>query len=352
MIDWLTALVRWPHSKPINSGNVLSLAPTGEMEWSVDKNLTVVGSHDSKIQVKTVHVDHPCSHLLLSGNPVKWFQGHNVWGTSDLPGLLAETITAVIRKAAPDEDPYSFLPFLPLAELKRTDLTRMYRLSSEADVYAWLRGAAESASISHRGRGQFAGDTLYWGKSSRRWSLKAYAKGPELRKHKLKGWDPSDLKSVTDFAQAALRVELVLRSLQLKDLGLSEVQSWKENTAETVYDSYLSKLSFSENMRFVSPDFDYPDLPARLLAPVQLWHEGHDLRAMYPRATWYRYRRDIMKAVNLDISLPPPKQRPDRANVVPLIKVLEAKPMEVPEWASGTPLYFEPAVRPGLRLVS
>jgi hypothetical protein len=28
--------------------------------------------------------------------------------------------------------------------------------------------------------------------------------------------------------------------------------------------------------------------------------------------------------------------------VVPLYRVLEAKPVQVPDWATGTPLYFEP----------
>lgn len=352
MIDWLTVLVRWPHSEVINSGNVVSVSSCGEMEWSVDKNLSVVGSHDSKIQVKSVHVDDRCSHLLLSGNPVKWFQGHNVWGTSDLFGLIAEIGCSVISKVAPTENPQPFLQFLPLAQIKRIDLTSMYELPSEPDVMAWLRAAGDSASISHRGRGQFSGDTLYWGKRSRRWSLKAYAKGAEMRKHKPKGWNPSDLKSVTDFASRALRVELVLRSLQLSDMGLSEVQSWNEGTIESVYNSYLSKLHFSENMRAVTPDLNYPDLPPRLLAPVRLWHEGHDLRSMYPRATWYRYRKEIMSAINLDISLSPPKDRPNSSNVIPLLKVLEAKPMSIPDWASGTPLYFEPSAQPGLRLVS
>ena len=44
----------------------------------------------------------------------------------------------------------------------------------------------------------------------------------------------------------------------------------------------------------------------------------------------------------MDISLAPPKQRPETSNVVPLVIVLEAKQMQVPEWAKGTPLYFEP----------
>jgi len=30
------------------------------------------------------------------------------------------------------------------------------------------------------------------------------------------------------------------------------------------------------------------------------------------------------------------------SNVVPLFKVLEAVPVGVPDWAEGTPLYFEP----------
>jgi II/X family phage/plasmid replication protein len=91
------------------------------------------------------------------------------------------------------------------------------------------------------------------------------------------------------------------------------------------------------------PDFE--KLPPRLRGPVQLWYAGHDLKTLYPRATWYRYRSEILKATSLDIALSSPHKAEEVTNVVRLVTVLEAKPTVIPDWAYGTPLYFEPLPR-------
>lgn len=51
-----------------------------------------------------------------------------------------------------------------MARVTRLDLTAMYDLGNGKRVLAWLRAASDSATMQYRGRGQFAGDTLYWGK--------------------------------------------------------------------------------------------------------------------------------------------------------------------------------------------
>lgn len=82
-------------------------------------------------------------------------------------------------------------------------------------------------------------------------------------------------------------------------------------------------------------------LPTRLLAVYHLWQEGHDLRAMYPKNTFYRYRRQLLP-YGVDIAVLQPND--DKfSNVVPLIRILEAVPVSPPEWAYGTPLLIGPA---------
>lgn len=346
MVDWITALVPFPHSEPINSGNLVSIDPEGNIEWTVEKRVTVEGSFGSSVQIRSMHKDGYCSHVRFDGNPVKWLQGHNVWGSGDLHGLL----TACLERILPTIVPDCCLDILPIytycATLSRVDVTGMYQLDNQMAVSAWIRAAADSANMSHRGRGQFAGDTLYFGKNSRRWSLKLYSKGAELKVHKPKKGisdHPQYLKSVTDYAAKALRCELVFRQLQLVDMRLDSVQYWNDVTMLDVYNSYLSKLSFSENMKASIEIRNLDKLPPRYRTVALAWSEGHDLKAIYPRRTWYRYRNEILAIIGLDIALHPPRER-EKSNVVPLIRVLEAKPMPVPEWAVGTPLYFEPPV--------
>jgi hypothetical protein len=379
MIDWVSVLIPLAHSKQINGGNVVSVDPDGNIDWQVEKRLSVEGSYGASIQIRSEHYEGFCSHIRLDGNPVKWLQGHNVWGTTDLSGLVTACLSGVLALVAPEiacgvmiagelasrrfaaVEPAEWLrtasglqaignavsPYVNCSKLTRIDITGMYDLGNPQRVLTWLRAAADSANMSHRGRGQFSGDTLYWGKKSRRWALKMYPKGAELKAHKPKKGiteHPHYLSGVTDFADKALRVELTLRGMELKDKRLSGVQDWREGVIETAYSSYLEGLEFSQNMKVTEIPPDLEKLEARHRAVVLAWHAGHDLRVMYPRATWYRYRTEIMKSISLDIALPPPNVLPERSNVIPLFTILHAKPMSVPDWAKGTSLYFEPPV--------
>jgi II/X family phage/plasmid replication protein len=80
------------------------------------------------------------------------------------------------------------------------------------------------------------------------------------------------------------------------------------------------------------------DLPARLIAVYKLWKDGEDPRGMYPKATFYRYRREFLSH-GIDIAIRQPST-PD--NVIPLIRVLRPEAIaQVPYWAIGTSLYFD-----------
>src|SRR5690606_40421033 len=61
---------------------IMRVTPDGERVWETLTAKTVEGSYSDRITIKTHEVDHdgnPCA-LYVSGNPVKWFQGHNVFG--------------------------------------------------------------------------------------------------------------------------------------------------------------------------------------------------------------------------------------------------------------------------------
>lgn len=81
------------------------------------------------------------------------------------------------------------------------------------------------------------------------------------------------------------------------------------------------------------------DLPARLVAVYKLWKNGEDLRALYPKNTFYRYRRQFL-GHDIDIAVVQPS---DARNVVPLVHALRPQAVAaVPDWAIGTGLYFAP----------
>lgn len=85
MIDWITATIECDHDPDkVQSGYVISLDSKGQSEWVVNKALSVEGSHSTKIQIKSL----TDTKLYISGNPVKFLQGHNLFGTDDLKYLF------------------------------------------------------------------------------------------------------------------------------------------------------------------------------------------------------------------------------------------------------------------------
>ena len=85
-------------------------------------------------------------------------------------------------------------------------------VKNRADVMAWIRAAGEKMSMPYRGKGVFSGDTLYWGKGSKYFYLKCYSKGDEINRKKSNFPDALRTPQMLDFAECALRLELVLCS--------------------------------------------------------------------------------------------------------------------------------------------
>lgn len=345
MIDWISMIAPLPHQVPIMGGQVLSISPDGELEWKTIKRKTLRGSHSAGLQVRTApNEEGSTSHIEVSGNPVKFFQGHNLWGTDDLVSLVVVTLEAVASAlGVPVDDVTRKAWELGTIRLTRIDVTESFHLGSIAEVKAWIRAAEQTAHLSHRGRGQLCkGSTLYFGKNSRRWSIKLYAKGEEIL---AKGHEQDaimHLPAAIEWAKVTLRAELTLRSMELKRLGLGLVAAWLPvdgvplRVAPELLRNRLGDMTMTTTATLSAEVL--ATLRPALRTAVLAWEAGADLRQTLSRPTFYRYRKQLLPH-GIDIATLMPKEV---SNVIPLYRVLEAKPAEVPAWAHGTPLYFEP----------
>lgn len=345
MIDWLSLVVPMRHVSPIHGDRLLCVGFDGAVSWSVAKRTTVAGSFSTGLQLRTAtHTPEPCTHVEISGNPVKFFQGHNLWGTDDLHALSVATIETVAAVAGIDVHADDRALWLAGdVQITRVDCTESFHLRNLGEVLAWLRAAEQTAHLSHRGRGQLVkGSTLYFGKNSRRWSLKLYAKGQEI-KAKGHGQDAIlALPSAVDWAERTLRAELTIRSMELKRLELAHVRDWMpvdgvpfEVTGQLLRER-LGNMTMTTTTHLSAEVME--SLRPALRVAVQAWEGGSDLRATLSRPTFYRYRKELL-AHGIDIATVHPREV---SNVVPLHRVLEAVPATVPDWAIGTPLFFEP----------
>jgi II/X family phage/plasmid replication protein len=345
-LDWFKGRLPCYHPELIDGGRVLKVLPDGTKEWEIAAPLAVIGSHDSSIRIRSYGIEPggPGTVLEIDGNPTKWLQGHNVFGGFTTPAAMVAAFMPILCHLLPDllqptvEDRRRWVA--GEFQVARADVTRMLELPSRADVRCWLRSAEHCAYMKHRGRGTLTKNgTLYIGQHSRRWALKFYSKGDELDSGKGHGLhdDLEFQQQLRGFADNKLRMELVLRAMELKRRGLDFAANWLDTTGAELLNAICEGLTMSDMVSL--PTAALENLKPRLVAVYHLWREGHDLRAMYPSKTFYRYRGQLLP-LGVDISIRQPHE--DRSNVVPLVRVLEAIPCGPPEWARGTSLLAEP----------
>ena len=166
--------------------------------------------------------------------------------------------------------------------------------------------------------------------------MKFYSKGGELKAsgHQILS-EFLQAKSFHDFASDKLRAELTLRTKELKKLGLDKGSDWGDNEPNKVFLEYMSRLEMTEQKQL---DTLIPILPGELRNTYLTWKEGYDVRSLMSKPTFYRHRKRLLEH-GLDISIPS-GNKPN--NVIPLMRIIEAIPADIPEWAQGTEYYFEP----------
>ena len=336
MIDWLWCRISCAAASSLRPGLVTSIDADGVVEWQVAKWMQARGSHDATVAVKP-----RAPQIELSGSPAKFLQGHNAFGSDDVVQLGA----AMIRRAlgflgvpltddetrAVDEGRY---------ELLRVDVNYSYRTGSRSRCLAWIRAAEQHGYLQHRGRGMLKGTTVVWGAKSRHWQLKAYCKGQEIEaaKHGL----PAELvhrSELSSWCDDKLRIEAQFNARYLKELQLHVAARWSENTAALLHSSHLSKLALTGESTMRAAELEA--LPSQTKLVYEAWSAGADVRAMLPRATFYKRRAQLL-AHGIDIAVAPANAQ---RNVVPLIRYIEAEPVAIPDFARGTNLYFDPARR-------
>ena len=327
MIDWVTA--KLPCDNNLRSGCVAKLDADGNVEWLSESWLPVTGSHEMNFMIKSLTPQT----IQVSGNPAKWLQGHNLFGTNDIQALMAAFFSQLYEVMA-DEGLNPTIEQLDAItdgkyDMSRVDINETWHLKSQYDVKAWIRAAGEKMSMPYRGKGVFSGDTLYFGKGSKYFFLKCYSKGDEINSKKSNFPEALRTPQMLEYAERALRVELTLRSNQLREWQLHEVSNWNAETGKMLLLQLIKGLEMSDNMRLT--DDKLKNLKPSVKMAYFAWLGGQDLKTELKRPTFYRYRAQL-KELGIDISIPRDTQQKD-SNVIPLMRVLEAQPVGIPDWA-------------------
>src|SRR5690625_353833 len=353
MIDWATVIVPCIHTAAdISGGMVIRLCPNGSVEQSRELGLSVRGSYDSSVYVSShnpsdafrgygvksddvlvtnLHDRDRRDWVRIDGNPSKWFYGHNLFGPRD-PLLIWAWITDVLDwlRLRPSDS------WRRRTRLNRIDVTRSFRLSSDADCTAWIRAAETHSVMAYRGRGNLSrGGTLYWGKHSRHWAGKIYNKFRELQAHPISD-NVADKAALIEWAVGVCRVEFVWRSAGLKNhFNLKYLKDLTLDLVNEIWNHSMKQITFNTSTRLTG------DVPPAAARTFELWSSGIDPQRVLSRSTWYRHRRMLLEH-GIDISAPVSRGTTRSAMDTELL----ASPAVVPGW------YKRTAAAPDLQLVA
>lgn len=350
MIDWATTELPDPVGIPINSGQMMSVSQTGCVEWATAKRLSVPGSWASNMTFRAIGASYTDdnqaivglgegerqSGLEISGNPAKFLNGHNLFGSNDLHDLLARSIDKARSAIWPDlfETPRVDLS---AGTLSRIDLTGSWLVDRPEDVLPTLRAMEERVWCPYRGRGVFdaGGSTLYYGRAkkggrAKDWAIKIYWKGAEVGVpgHKLP--PPAyEIPGLFEELNRTIRVELTLRTPELRRLGLDTVGAWTPAIVSETWERYVQKLDFGQTaVNLDTVDLAKLGLKARHADALAAWQAGNDIRANRSRASFYRLAKELRDLTGIDVRTAVPK-----SNVVPLRRLVTVSPALHPRWA-------------------
>lgn len=331
MIDWLTISVDLRH-KPLPSGRITSISPDGTIEFDIPKRLKASGSWNASTQVRSRGFirDGLATTLELHGNPSKFLQGHNAFGSDDLGYIAARWVERICEEFEIEIDQLQ-LKRIEGGHFKvtRIDINYMYRVMDSADANTFLQTLAETSGTKYQ-KALYQKGSVYFNKTSRRFSFVFYRKDEELsvrRKDNRLQFDDETNKLLKDYCKNTVRIELRLLSLELKDKGFKSGADIQEYGITRLYKEYLSKIKVAGNMKITS-EIEH-NMPNRLRGTYQLWLSGYDVRSSMSDASYYRHKKELKDNYQIDISQ---IRRKAGSNVVSLSRVLELEPLQAPRF--------------------
>ena len=327
--DWFSGFVNLDLDY-LHDGRIIQIRSTGEIDFETLKPLTVTGSYDDKVIIKSCVIpaapewsllkhDGSIYRVYISGNPTKFLQGHNVYGHSDMVAVIRDFIRLVLQKIDVDEFTIARCLRDPI-KCTRFDITQSYLMDSPKDVSDWLR--ASSQYITGKNQKVDNDKTLYVGKNSRRCSIKVYEKAAEMLKHKSTFNLPeASFDALYKTASLLLRFEVTLRGMKLEDLQMHYLQKVDNKMLEEQFSLQIQKMNLPENIELIENDIH--QLSDRYAGVYLKWLEGVDIKKQMKLSTYKRYLKFFLDSYHLDLSMPP--RDISKTNVIPLWRVISVE---------------------------
>lgn len=324
--DWLSIYqVHFAGVPLVNSGHVFSVDQDGVIQWDVAQKLVHRGSHDTSIRIRS-----DGHRVTLEGNIGRLNRADNLFGYTVLEcvqlanKLLADFGLPPFTDAAPmpmtrkggEDGGFQAVA----AVITRVDLTCNWSTGSQGNVEQFIRHLQGFKSGRQEPK-PYKTTGVAWGEGSKYWYAKVYDKAGEYFRQcgkKAKAHDPALFQYMLE--QGIARHEIELKSRYLKQNNLWRMSQWGEGMEDRIY------ALFNDVIQGQTHVDQYLEIPGRAGELAVAWRDGADLKKRLSTATFYRYRKELLK-YQIDISVP--------SNVTRLrsrVEVITLSPAAVPSW--------------------
>ena len=354
--DWISIYQRHFGARlpQVSNGVVMKIDRHGETICVTLGKEKIVGSHETSVFVRC-----DGDTVWFDGNVSKFGRTDNVFGYSFQECIYLINQILVNLELPPFSEGEKFITnnkgtpktVWTGAIVTRMDLTENHMTGSASNAYHFMQHL-QSQQASRLKTGTYGdGETVDFGRGSRRLYFKAYLKGPELRRHIKKenkgftpvlGVDNIDKASSSDLRQyfterglnqytldladwcdsvGLVRVEMTFKSTILHSMGCNYLGALDMKQLEAVFTDRCSIFT-----RAVADVNEITDLPRPVLSTYRMWAAGDDVITKVSRATFYRHRKELLP-YGVDIAI--------KSNVISLktkTRVIKLGPASMPDW--------------------
>ena len=323
--DWISIYQR--HSgvqlPKLCDGAFLRIDVHGDCVNTTLKKLRIEGSHDTSVYLRC-----DGETVWFEGNASRFRRPDNVFGYTFMQ--CVQRINALLEehKLPPFTEGDKFITNFKGyprsvwtgAIVTRVDMTENFATGSKEDAYHFMRWLAGQQSSRLKTGTHGEGETVDFGRGSRRVYSKAYLKGAELRRH-AKG--DSYLEQLADWCDQSglVRFETTYKATKLHDMGCHYFGGFDMKQIEIDFEDRKEVLS-----RASAEVEDLAGLPKHFLATYRMWQAGDDVVSRLSLATFKRHRKALLP-YGVDIAI--------KSNVTQLktkTRVIRLGPVSPPDW--------------------
>jgi len=325
-VDWLTISQTHTVELPrIDAGCVLATDGDGVEQWRTTRPVRHEGSHETSVSVRC-----DGARVTVSGNLSRFGRPDNLFGLGfwqclevanriaahyGLPPFTAGERAEVLSRG-------NLCQIWTGARVSRIDLTANYETGSADNAHALMQWLGSQHAPRQAGRVLGSGETVDFGRGSRRQYWKAYIKHIELERH-----GNADSRVIEHCRERGIvRYEGTIKSNALSGLGcafLGDYQTgWAMGELVRLFEEKREIFTRAER---ATDDLD--ELPRSIRGTARDYLAGSDCTRLLSRPTFYRHRAALLP-YGIDIS-----KRNLRA-FAPRIRVIECRPAVVPDWYS------------------